>query len=320
MTYPILRILAGIALLAVMWEMIFDISAMQVGKDMETIMNDAVVGAVEDHELDNDKEGSVAASRDEAAEEKADAEINATMGTLLGHTKIPGLLLFFVLNALIGVFSTGALTSQALSIARKENRSIGAGYATALLRLPQLVCWWVVTVIVGFILSMLESHKALGAIISQVIGAIWKILTFFAIAAIMAKGCWPIGAIGQSKQTIVDTFKRRGELLDINGLQGVRHGVMVAGPIMAIWVILHLLMMGLLFLDWRSLHHGGHGMTAGAFGALLLVSMMLGTVRSALWAIFKSFVWVWAEEGTVPAPGDEAELEKTFTDRNLATA
>lgn len=288
MAYPVVRILAGVVLFAVMWPLIFDISAMEVGSDL--------------------------ASVGDALQDDADMnEGRAAGSSLMSHTDFGWLFAFLAINAFLGVVSLGALTGQALAIARGENRSVAFGYAQAMLRLPQLLAWWIVTIIVGFILSIIESHRVIGAIVAAILGVAWSILTFFSITAIMATGCGPVGAIGRSKSTVVDVFHKIGKPMSPGELRTVRRGIRVGGPLLAINMILSLTLIALLYLDMRWLHAGGHGVTAGGFGALLLIGIVNGAFSSALWSIVKAVGWVWAEEGRVPAGVDASELDDLFT-------
>ena len=301
LAYPFIRIAAGFALFAGMWTLIFDISAMEVGRDLEAVGQ------------------SLAASSNEPNTTDENAVIPQA-SSLMDHTNFGWLLLFFVINAFIGVFSVGALSGQAIAIARGENRGVGYGYSMALLRSPQLIGWWIVTVVVGLILSIIESQRLIGLIVAMLLGAAWAVLSFFSVTAIMATGCGPFAAIGQSKTTIVDSFKKIGTNMSASELKKVRRGVRVGGPLLIINLVLFVLMAGMIYFDVRSLHQGGHGVSAGAFGALVLVMILNGAFGAALNAIFKSVVWVWAREGTVPASVDATQLEGVFVTPSMKMA
>jgi hypothetical protein len=233
------------------------------------------------------------------------------VSNLAGHINFGWLIAFIVINLFIGVFSVGALTGQALALARGEHRSIGYGYSLALTRFPQLIVWGLITLIVGLILRAIESHRALGLILASLIGLVWSVLTFFSITAIMATGCGPFGAIKQSKNTIVDSVRKITGSDSVN-FKKVRRGLYIGGPLMIVNIALFLLLAGLVFLDFRSLTSGGHGISLGAFAAILIVLYINGAFMSAMWAIVKASVYVWAEENVIQPQVDEGILKKSF--------
>lgn len=298
LVYPIMRIVMMVVLLGIMWTLIFDISLLKVGSDLSDL-------------------GKQIGQQNEGGDNSAAVQSDLT--NVFGHMNFGWLLAFLVINALIGVVSVGALTAQALATVRSENRSVLYGYGRALLRLPQLVLWWIVTVVIGVLIQAIESHRAIGAIVAVILGAAWQILTFFSITAIMATGCGPIGAISHSKATIVDAWKKATGAAPSN-MASLRRGFYVGGPLMLINVLLVLALVGLGWFDLRSITDGGHGISMGAFGALLGMLYIVGSFRSAIWAVVRATVYVWAEEGTVPEGVDESVMEHAFTDRKAVPA
>ena len=302
--YPILRIVAMVVLLAAMWHLIFDISAMEAARSVDDLANTAINETVNDDkygkQFDDSKQGQANAT---AAQDD--------VSNLFGHMHAGWFVLFLLINVFIGVFSVGALTAQALAVARGERKSIGYGYGMALMRSPQLIMWWLVTLVVGVILRAIESHRVLGLILAAVIGMVWSVLTFFSITAIMATGCGPWGAIKGSKNTIVDSV-RKVTGSDAVDFKKVRRGLMIGGPLALVNLVLVLLLFGLGYLDVRSLTNGGHGISLGAFAAILVVLYINGAFMSAMWAIVKATVYVWAEEDVVQPEVNTETLERAF--------
>ncbi|MCH2161096.1 MAG: DUF6159 family protein [Phycisphaerales bacterium] len=302
--YPILRIVAMVALLAAMWHLIFDISAMEAARSMDDLANSAINEGVNEEKYGDQFQNS---SQGMENTKRAEGDVS----NLFGHMHFGWFFLFILINIFIGVFSVGALTAQALAVARGERKSIGYGYGMALIRSPQLIMWWLVTLIVGIILRAIESHRVLGLILAALIGMVWSVLTFFSITTIMATGCGPWGAIKRSKNTIVDSVKKvtGSESTDF---RRIRRGLYIGGPLFIINFVLILLLLGLGYLDFRSLTSGGHGISLGAFAGILLVLYINGAFMSAMWAIVKATVYVWAEEDVVQPQVDTATLEKAF--------
>lgn len=301
LAYPFIRIAAAIVLLIAMWSLIFDMSAMQVGDTFRDVGGVALEEA-----------GESKAQQDQ--ETPADARIQKEIGVLFEHTHFGYLLLFFVINALIGVISIGAVNAAALAIARNDRRGLFYGYAQALLRLPQLLGWWVVTVVVGVVLGMLERIRFAGPIIAILVGAAWSVLTWFSITSIMAMGVNPISAIGRSKKTIGDCIhKARGPQSDVDW-RTLRIGLRAGGPLLMISSLLAIGCILMLFLDIRFVHDGSPAVTAGLFGGFIVVMIVNGAFLSALGAVLKAVLFVWAEEGSLPAGIKDDEFENAFVE------
>ena len=81
---------------------------------------------------------------------------------------------------------------------------------------------------------------------------------------------------------------------------------------MIVNIALVLLLVGLVYLDFRTITSGGHGISLGAFAAILIVLYINGAFMSAMWAIVKASVYVWAEENVVPPQTDEESLSHAF--------
>ncbi len=306
--YPLVRVLAMLALLTVMWPLMFDISPLAVANTADDLLSTAVGEALTKQDVP------------EAEKQKLAAESQ----NVFQHMHVGYFLLFLVINVLIGLFSVGALTGQSLAVARGEHRGFGYGYVVALKRSPQLLVWWLVTVLVGFFMSLLESIRYVGPILAMLLGMAWGILTFFSVTIIIATGCGPFGAIRESKNTIKDTWKKiSGEdETQASDLRNLRRGFYVGLPFVLINLVIAAAIWCLLFIDFRTLTQGSHHISLGAIGALIILFYVNGAVVSALWAIVKATIYVWAEEGKLIDHVDESEMEHAFVrrGRGFATA
>ena len=304
LAYPFIRIAAGIVLLIAMWSLIFDMPAMQV----DTL---------------RDAGGAMLAESGQTKAEDAsmtpqDQKVQKEIGVLFDHTHFGYLILFFIINALIGVISIGAVNAAGLAIARNDRRGLAYGYTQALLRLPQLLGWWAVTMVVGVVLGMLERIRFAGPIIAILVGAAWSVLTFFSITAIMATGVNPISAVGRSKKTIGDCIhKARGTQTDVDW-RTLRIGLRAGGPLLMISSLLAIGCIVMLFLDIKFIHDGSPAVTAGIFGAFVVVMIVNGAFLAALGAVLKSVLYVWAEEGSVPEGVKEDDFESAFVNGGMA--
>ena len=303
--YPFVRIICGVLLLAAMWSLIFDVSAMEVGQVATGVVNEAFQGQGDSSSNSSTPEQQQLANK---------------VQNLAGHTHFGYLILFVLINAFVGLISVGAVNAQALALSRSENRSFLYGYSMALLRLPQLFLWWLVTVIVGAILNAIEQHRLVGLIIGSILGFAWTILTYFAITAIMATGSGPFTAIGQSKKTVTDVVKKIYGSDSGVDMKTLRVGLRIGGPLFVISLFLGMACLALLFVDARALHGGGHGVTAGALGTLFVLLLVNGAFASAMVAILKAVLYVWAEEDQVMEGVDTEQLGHAFIAPHQKTA
>jgi len=295
--YPFVRIICGLLLLAAMWSLIFDVSAMKVGQLATGVVNETF----------QDDNNSSTGSLDPQQQQVADQAQNVAEHTHFGY-----LILFLLINAFVGLISVGAVNAQALALSRSDNRSFIYGYSMALIRLPQLFLWWLLTVIVGSILNVIEQHRVIGLIVGAILGLAWTILTYFAITAIMATGSGPFSAIGESKKTVTDIVKKIYGSDDRVNMRTLRIGLQIGGPLFLISILLSMVCIAILFVDIRALHGGGHGVTAGALGTLFVVIMISGAFHSAMTAILKAILYVWAEEDQVMEGVDAEQLNHAF--------
>jgi len=298
--YPFVRIIAGVVLFLSMWTSIFDMSLINTTDAIEQVVKSSEV-----------EQGAAGYSQ-------AQQQMSDELKSIAGHMNFWWLFAFFVLNIFIGIVSIAALTAQAIALAQGEHKSFIHGYSAALIRMPQLLAWTILTGIVGTVISIIEGQKFIGLIVGALLGAAWSVLTFFSITTIMATGCGPFGAITQSKETIKDVWKKAmgDENVDMRTL---RRGFYVGGPLLIVQILASLVCAALIFTDARVLHQGDHGVTAGAVGALLVVLVISGGIRSAVWAIIKASVYVWAVEGKVASGVDEETLKGAFVSRTGMT-
>lgn len=297
--YPLLRIVMMLVLLAAMWSLIFDLSATQMYdtvSDISTQMED----------------GTAAGQQGE--DTKQSKQVSSDMTRIVDSIHFGWLIAFFVLNLLIGIISIGALTGQAIAVIRGEKRSLGYGYGLAIVRFPQLFAWWLITLVVGLVLQTLERHQLVGLLIAGLIGLAWSVLTFFSITSIMATGCGPFGAIRTSKNTIKDAWaKAKG---DGGNLKYLRRGLYVGGPFAIISFVLGLGLFGMLWMEFSAAQH--HHFSLGVFVAIIIMLYINGAFMSAMWAVVKATVYIWAEEDHLPESVDESYMEKAFYQPSLS--
>lgn len=136
-------------------------------------------------------------------------KIDATLVVLAGY---------IVLFLVVIFFNTALIYCAGRSI-QGENTGIFDGIGMALLRLPHIIGWTLVSAVVGtffFVLRMLLSNlrerSKLGEIIADIVPDIlsiaWAILTYFVVPVMVFERTNPFSAVGRSKSLIA---KRWGE-------------------------------------------------------------------------------------------------------------
>ena len=217
----------------------------------------------------------------------------------------------FAIVALYGVITVGVFCSVALAACATEalegkDTSIGQGISAARSRLGVILQWAAVQLVVGTLISLLQSALRQGA--GQVVGAIigglanfaWTVATFFVIPAIALEGLGPKEALKRSTHVI---RSRWGE-----GLTGAA----------AIGVIAFLLG----FLPGAIVIGLGVALAQTAVVPAVLL-IVIGVViiavtvvlQTTIATVFRVALYRFATQDAVLGPFDRAELEHAFAAR-----
>jgi hypothetical protein len=198
--------------------------------------------------------------------------------------------LYLSLN-LITVFCKVALVKCALLRFTGKEGGVGAGFAGAVTRLPQIFAWSVVSATFGLLLTIIEHvHKKIGEFVAKVLGVAWGLMTYFVIPAMTAKGRGPFRAIARSVKLLRETW---GEAKSSNlGLRLVLR-ILVAPAVV-------LLIAGFLLGSWIMLIAA-----AGAYLVYLTVGLALDVILCAA-------LYQYAADGKVPEPFDPDLMAVAF--------
>ena len=196
-----------------------------------------------------------------------------------------GLAFAFGASAIV-IFFNSALVAAALERLRGGDPDVGSGLRAAAARLPQILAWALISVIVTAILQALRERGGIaGAVAAMIGGVAWGLATFFVIPVLVAEGVGPIEAIRRSASLLRETWGRQVASnfgFGVLGLAAVLAGV-AAGA--------------LLFLV-----HPVLGMAAG----VTVAALGLGAVQ-ALEGVFKAALYDYAR-GHEPHGFDRATL------------
>lgn len=202
---------------------------------------------------------------------------------------ILGAAFVFVASAIV-IFFNAALIAAALERLRGGDPNIGSGLRAASARLPQILAWALITVVVSMILQALRERGGIaGSIASMIGGVAWSLATFFVIPVLVTEGVGPIEAIKRSAGLLRQTW---GNQVTAN------FGFMIVG---LLGVLVAIVPAALLFFV--------HPLLGIAVG-VPLVAVAIGTVQ-ALEGIFKAALYDYAR-GDDPHGFDRDTLASAY--------
>ena len=209
-------------------------------------------------------------------------------------------LIGFVLTS-IAVFFNAALIFCVLRAFNGEEPSIRQGFAVALGRLPHILSWAFVAVVVGGVISAAQEFLKdklgfLGSILGGVLDIAWAVVTYFVLPILVVENLGPISAIKRSSAILRQTW---GETA-VGGI-----GLSAVGLLLSLPAIILMA-----FAVWLGVQTGIGAVTMVVFAAGLIYLLALSTVMSTLTTIFQTGVYVFATTGK--APLDEDLLRSAF--------
>ncbi|KZC15994.1 hypothetical protein RHOFW510R12_14605 [Rhodanobacter sp. FW510-R12] len=206
---------------------------------------------------------------------------------------------FYLVQYFVIIFFQTALTGVALMHLRGEPASVGAGFALARARLPQILGYALIAATVGLLLRMVQERLGLiGRLAAGFIGLAWTVATFLVVPVLAGEGVGPVDAVKRS----VELLKRSwGENLIGNGGIGV-----VFGLLMVLAVLLGAALIG-----------GAVALQSAAAIVLAAVVVvlgltLLGLVQASLQGIYSAALYRYAEAGEASVGFDQALLQQAF--------
>jgi hypothetical protein len=206
---------------------------------------------------------------------------------------------FYLVQYFVIIFFQTALTGVALMHLRGEPTSVGAGFALARSKLPQILGYALIAATVGLLLRMIQERLGLiGRVVVGFIGLAWTVATFLVVPVLASKDVGPVDAVKES----VELLKRSwGENLIGSGGIGV-----VFGLLMVLAVLVSALLIG-----------GAVAMqsiVAIVVAAVVVVLgfVLLGLIQSSLHGIYAAALYRYAEAGEASVGFDQALLQQAF--------
>jgi hypothetical protein len=221
----------------------------------------------------------------------ADAAVQGQPTMLSYALGIAGLFLFYLVISVVVTFFTAALVGAALQKLRGEATSVGAGLRIAGGHAGAILGYAAIAATVGVVLSFLRGRggerRPGRAVVAGLGRDAWDLATFLVVPVLVGEGLGPVPALKRS----VDLLRRTwGEqIVGVVGI-GAAFGLLTLG-VVAVGVVLTI-----------GLATAGLGTAAPAVIAVtLLAVIVLAIVQSALGALYKAAVYLYAIEGRAPA-------------------
>ena len=206
---------------------------------------------------------------------------------------------FYLVQYFVIIFFQTALTGVALMHLRGEPTSVGAGFALARAKLPQILGYALIAATVGLVLRMIQERLGLiGRLVIGFIGLAWTVATFLVVPVLASKDVGPVDAVKES----VELLKRSwGENLIGNGGIGIVFGLMMLLAVLVGAVLI-----------------GGavatQSVVAIVLAAVVVVVgfILLGLIQSSMQGIYAAALYRYAEAGEASVGFDEALLQQAF--------
>jgi len=196
-------------------------------------------------------------------------------------------------SAFIAAFFSAALTYNAREVFHGRDPTLNEGLAAAWRNRGELFAWAVVSAVVGVVLRAIESREGpVADIVAAVFSVAWGVLTYFVVPVIVFEEVSVGEMFERSGRTFTETW---GEAA------GAGFGV---GIVTVLFTLVGLAVAAVLFV---TLGGTGVGVLVAVAVAVLavLLSYLFGTT---LGSIAKTALYVYATEGTRPAPFENVDF------------
>lgn len=206
---------------------------------------------------------------------------------------------FYLVQYFVIIFFQTALTGVALMHLRGEPTSVGAGFALARAKLPQILGYALIAATVGLLLRMIQERLGLvGRFVVGLIGLAWTVATFLVVPVLASKDVGPIDAVKHSAELLKRSW---GENLIGNGGIGIVFGL---------FLMLAVLVGAALVVGAAMTH----SIVAIVLAVLLVVIgiVLLGLIQSSLQGIYAAALYRYAEAGEASVGFDQALLQQAF--------
>ncbi len=227
-------------------------------------------------------------------------ETTATGGT--GYTAnamtiVVGVLAYVGL-AFVQTYFLAGLVASANQVLHGESTTVGQGLRVATSRTGRLLPWAIVTATVSWIIQSIEERAGfVGQIVVGLLGAAWSVLTFLTVPIIVFEDVGPISALKRSGTLLKKTW---GE--NIYAQLGL--GLFALLPMLLAFGI-----------GAAGIASNVTAVAIGAVAVAVVILVVTSVILSALGGIYRTALYRYAVDGTVPVPFAGADLEHAFGPR-----
>ncbi|MBA2326930.1 MAG: hypothetical protein H0V95_09855 [Actinobacteria bacterium] len=203
----------------------------------------------------------------------------------------------YVVFAFITVYFQSALVAGANERLEGGDATVGKSLGAAGGKLHRILPWALVTATVSFIISQIERQGWIGQIVGNLLGMAWNVLTFLTIPIIMLEDVGPIAALKRSGTLFKKTW---GENLVAQAGFGL-FGFLLFLPAIAVGAL--------------GIATGNDVVAGVAIGIAVAWVAVVMVVLSALSGIYRTALYRYAVDGSVPPAFAGADLSGAFAPR-----
>jgi len=205
------------------------------------------------------------------------------------------LFLFYLSAYFVGIFFNSAMVACAYIRMSGGDPTVGDGFRAAFSRIAAIFGWAIVSATVGVILRAIEDRsKLLGKIVVALLGMAWTLTSFLVVPILVIEKDNPLSALKKSAVLLKKTW---GEQI-IGGF--------------SFSLIFFLLMLPALFLILIGVFTANIIVILAAVAIAIVYIIVLSLVQSALMAIFRTAVYLYARDGHGPVGFDEGLLSSAM--------
>lgn len=205
------------------------------------------------------------------------------------------LFLFYLSTYFVGTFFNSAMVACAYIRMSGGDPTVGDGFRAAFSRIAAIFGWAIVSATVGVILRAIEDRsKLLGKIVIAFLGMAWTLTSFLVVPILVIEKDGPLQALKKSAVLLKKTWGER----------------IIGG--FSFSLIFFVLMLPALFVILISVFTANIIVILAAVAIAIVYVIALSLVQSALMAIFKTAVYLYARDGNGPAGFDEELLSSAM--------
>ena len=212
--------------------------------------------------------------------------------------------LFYVIGAFTVSFTQATITHIVYTRVHGGNATLGNGLRVACAHAGNLFVWACITSTVGLILrAIAERSQLLMKLLVMVLGAVWSVLTYFVVPAIIIDNKSAVSGIRHSGTVFKRTW---GETIVSN--------ISFSLVMFVMFFVLAIAFVGLVVVTG-----GSAGMVVVSGSIFMIAIFVLILIHSVLDSVLRTLLYVYANEGTVPVDFNRELLENMLARKEVVS-